>query len=370
MTHIFLKYLETIGPNIGKSLENLTKSDPNIVFKEHDDLVIFKYKNKYGSEIERSCRGLIMSKLSKKIVCYSNNGSISFESFIKCVPFDQCVIEENLEGTLINLYFNNNCWCVSTKFCINAENSKFRGNKSFRQYFDKLCNIDLQVLDPNFTYSFLLQIPDNRLVSNIDSHQLYHIETLNNITGEKILLDIGVQKPKILKLNDLNSLNLKSYRAVNRELVRLDWVKRGYMMFSKDRKHRCSLINPAYETVLNLIKNQTDIKYIILEGLYYKCNIEDILFYFPEYNNIKIQVSDDLDILVKSMLESYKEAYCFKNSEVSDIPKKYKKLLARVHSIYKHNHQNNILFRIDYSDIKATLLKQKCQYVYTILYKS
>ena len=30
MSHIFLKYLETIGPNIGKSLENLTQSNPNI----------------------------------------------------------------------------------------------------------------------------------------------------------------------------------------------------------------------------------------------------------------------------------------------------------------------------------------------------
>ena len=369
MSHIFLKYLETLGPNITKSLEILPQSNPNIIFKEHDDLTIFKYKTKYGSEIDRSCRGLIVSKSSGKVVCHPNPGSISFENFIKCVPFENCVIEENLEGTLINLYFND-CWCVSTKFCINAENSKFRGNKSFRQYFDKICHIDIQALDQNFTYSFILQIPENRLVSNIQKRELYHIETHNNTTGEKILYDIGVQRPALLKLNEMNRLNLTSYRAVNRELVRLDWGKRGYMLYSNDRKYRCSLINPAYETVLNLVKNQIDIRYIVLDGLYYKCNIDDILFYFPEYNAIKTQLSDDLDVLIKSMLESYKEAYCFKNIEISDIPKKYKKVLAQVHNVYKATHQNNILFRIDYSDIKTKLLTQKCQYVYSILYKS
>ena len=169
MTHKFIEYLDSLSNNINESLEIIRKKNSNILIKEFDNLVIFKYKNKYDDEYVRRCRGLILDRDTKKIVCQSNSGTLSFEEFIKNVPVEKCVIEENLEGTLINLYFYNNRWNVSTKFCINAENSKFRGNKSFRQYFDKLCTIDRHKLDINFTYSFLLQVPENRLVSKINT---------------------------------------------------------------------------------------------------------------------------------------------------------------------------------------------------------
>lgn len=369
MTHKFIEYLNSLSNNINESLDIIRDKNPNITVKEFDNLVIFKYKNKYDTEIVRNCRGLILDKNTKKIICQSNIGTSSFEDFIKNVSIENCVIEENLEGTLINVYYYNNRWNVSTKFCIHAENSKFRGNKSFRQYFDKLCTVDLNTLDVNFTYSFLLQIPENKLVSKIEKRSLYHIETQNNITGEKINLDIGIAKPNILKLGDLNTLNIKTYRNLNRELIKLTWENRGFMLYSHDRKHRCSLINPAYQVPLDLIKNQVDIKYIILEGLYYKNNINDILYYFPKYAVTKKQVNDDTNDLIKKLLAIYKDAYCFKNKEIKDILPKYKKILSDVHKVYKNIHRNNILFRIGYDEVKDTLINQDCPYLYTLLYK-
>ncbi len=370
MTNIFLGYLNSLSDNINKAIDILRKENPNISVKEHDNLAIFKYNSKYGNEIDRNCRGLIIDKTTKKIICQSNNGSITFEDFISKVPINKCVVEENLEGTLINLYYYKERWCVSTKFCIHAENSKFRGNKSFRQYFDKLFTTDLEQLDKNFTYSFLLQVKENRMVSHIPKKQLYHIETINNTTGEKICLDIGIDKPKILKLNDLNTLKISGYRDINRELVKLDWQTRGFMLYSLDRKYRCSLINPSYQSVFDLVKDQADLKYLILESLYYKKNINDITFYFPEYTKIQKKVTEDVDDLINELLKLYKDCYCFKNIEISELPKLYKKILSKIHAYYKITHQNNILFKITYGDIKETLFKQKCAYIYSMLYKN
>jgi len=369
MPHEFIKYLDSLSHDIRESLDIIRKKKTNITIKEFDNLVIFKYKNKYDDLAIRTCRGLILDKNTKKVVCHSNTGTLSFEEFITKVPVKDCVIEENLEGTLINLYYHNNRWSVSTKFCINAENSKFRGNKSFRQYFDKLCVIDKNVLDVNFTYSFLLQVPENKLVSNIKKKKLYHIETQNNITGEKIYFDIGIAKPNILKLNDLNTLKINSYRDLNRELIKLNWADRGFMLYSNNRDYRCSLINPAYEVPLKLVKNQTDIKYIILQSTYYTDNIIDLLYYFPEYEVIKKQVNDDINSLVDRLYKLYKNIFCYKHNTTDDAPSKYKKILGDVHKIYKEIHRNNILFKIDYDNVKNTLLRKDCPYVYTLLYK-
>jgi len=369
MVHKFLNYLNTLADNIENALDILTKKYPNISYKVYDNLVIFKYNASYGSEIERSCRGLIIDKNTGKIVCHSNEGTIDLESFIEKVDLGKCVIEENLEGTLINLYHYRSRWNVSTKFCINAENSKFRGEKSFRQYFDKVCKIDYDALDKNFTYSFLLQVPENRLVTKMEKRKLYHIESQNNITGEKVYCDIGIPKPVVLKLNNINILKINSYRAINKALSKLDWSKRGFMLYSLDRNFRCSLINPAYKAVYDLIKNQSDLRYLLLESFYYNNNLNDILYYFPEYKKIKDTVVDDVEKLINKIYDKYLDVYCYKNTDLDTVNGKYKKLLGEIHKLYKINHRNNLLFRIDSDNVKDVILKQNCPYVYTVLYK-
>mgnify|MGYP006102946753 CR=1 FL=1 len=367
MSNTFVNYLTNISDNLDTSLENI--NNENIKFKKFGDLVIFKYKNKYGSELERACRGLIIDIITGKIICSSNTGTIDLESFIKKVPLEECVIERNYEGTLINVYFYKNRWNISTKFCINSENSKFRSKKSFRQYFDDLFKVDYANLDKNFTYSFLLQIPTNRLVTKINKKNIYHLETQNNITGEKIDINIGVQKPEVLKLEEKNLLGIQSFRDINRELSNLDWGKRGFMLYSHDRKYRCSLINPNYNAIYELVKNQSNISFLILESLYFKNNLEKYIEYFPEYTITLDRVKQDFNNLITRLFNRYKEAYCYKNCEHADIEEKYKSILNKVHKLYKINHRNDLLFRIEKEHVKKIVLEQSCPYIFTILYK-
>ena len=74
------------------------------------------------------------------------------------------------------------------------------------------------------------------------------------------------------------------------------------MLYSNNRDYRCSLINPAYEVPLKLVKNQTDIKYIILKefnqtightiflnvsrDIFYKLNLGYVIYNL--LNSIKI----------------------------------------------------------------------------------
>jgi len=109
MVHKFLNYLNTLADNIEDALDILTKKYPNISYKVYDNLVIFKYNASYGSEIERSCRGLIIDKNTGKIVCHSNEGTIDLESFIEKVDLGKMVYKKNINvfkhDTLVDINY-------------------------------------------------------------------------------------------------------------------------------------------------------------------------------------------------------------------------------------------------------------------------
>jgi hypothetical protein len=350
-----------------EALEQSKKEYPNIIFKRHDNLVIFKYLQKYGDEIERSCRGLILDTIKKKIVCQSNVGTLDLETFMKHVPFGKCVIEENLEGTLVNLYYHEGSWKVSTKFSINADSSRFRSKKTFRQQFDYVFKGDLKKLDINFTYTFLLRIPENRLVSKIKKRRLYHIETQNNITGDKLLVQLGIPHLTIYKLNDKNTLEVRSYNKLSALLNSIPWSIRGYMLYSSDRKYRCSLINPNYTAVKKLVENQSDVRYIALDSLFYKKNMNDILRYFPEYSETFKNVDNDIKTLVKNLYKVYLNIHVYGKTDSPN--NKYKKIINLIHMDYKQNKRNNLVYRVNKDTVIKVLLEQSCPYVFSLLYK-
>ena len=357
--HPLIKYLKSYS-DVDVALSSINS---NILYKRQGDLVIFKYNNQNGTDLERSCRGLIYNTQTDKIVCYSNEGTYDFETFTNKVPYKQCVIEENLEGSLINLYFNNQRWNVSTKFCINADESRFRSKKTFRQIFDHLFKINTSELDKKYTYSFLIRIPENRLVTNITDYDLYHIETQNNITGEKIYMDIGVKHPVVLKIR------VKSYKKLYNKLSNLDWEDRGYMLYSKDRLYRCSLINPAYKKILNLVNTNEDLKYTMLESSLYTYKTDIILEHFPEYNTIMTGVLNDVKLLQQYIFSAYVEIFCKKNKTIDDFNEKYKSVLEDTHNLYKLTRRHDITFEILPEDIFDMIIQNDCLFVYKLLYK-
>ncbi len=367
--HPLIKYLSR-SPYSNEKLEktlSLLKNE-NIIFKKSGNMIIFKYntEGKYGGILQRSCRGTIIDIDNLSLICSSIEGSYSYEEFKENVPINYCVIEENIEGTLINVYYYKNHWNVSTKFCINADESRFKNNQTYRQIFDKYIDINKVNLDKNYTYSFILTTDETKLVSNNDYNGIYHIETTNNITLEKIHINIGIKKPSILYYHNIkNDLNISSYDDINLKLNNLNWNHRGYMLYSIDRKFRCSLINPNYDKVKNLVSGQSDINYLCLNSYFYQNNKDEILEYFPEYiENFNVMLSR-FNILVDKIYDLYKQLKCFKN-DIS-IPYYLEKHIRKIHQHYLANVQLNKDFMITETYIKTYLNSLDCPYLYSLI---
>ncbi len=155
--------------------------------KKHGDLIIVKY----GKELKRSTdnfircsRGVIIDTNTKKIVNYSFDGDVDLDTFKNNVSWDNLVIEPVLDGSMLNLYYHNNKWNISTKFCTNAYESKFRSNKSFGCLLDDVIDISKLNLDTSFSYSILLQHTENRIVTPITENKVFYLESVNLLTSD------------------------------------------------------------------------------------------------------------------------------------------------------------------------------------------
>ena len=358
--NILIEYFQEKKTSLEYKLKKL--NDLEINYKRNGDLLILKYVSESEpiKEIQKICNGVIIDINLIKIVCLPITKSIKIHNFRNAVPFNRCVIEENIEGSLINLYYYKNRWNVSSKFSINADQSKFLSDKTFRQIFDSLINVNNIKLNTNYTYSFVM---------NGFNSSIYHIESTNNITGDNINLDLGIKKPKVLYIdNRLNELNLNNYDDIEKVATSLPHNKKGLMIYSTDRLMRASILSDKYVYKRNLIKNQGDILYVCLISLYYDNNKDLILEYYPHFKEKFLEVESKFNNLLNKLFNIYIEVKCKKI--VTEIPKLYEKPIRNIHQIYKgrlsiRNTKNSS--KITKKDVYLYLKSLNSKYLYTLV---
>jgi hypothetical protein len=340
--------------------------------KIHNTTIIVKYpktKKYIDADYILQSRGIIIDFTNKSVINSSLHGCLNIEQFYdKILNWNSIVIEECLDGTLINLYYHDK-WKLSTKFSIDTEESKFKSHKTFKELFNEINSIDFDILDKSYTYSFLLQHTEIRNVSLVNVNKLYHLESTNNITGEKVEITIpNIEKPKLLKYRDIiNILNVNNLSELIIKTNNLPWTNPGYILYSEDRKYRSKIENPNFIKVLNLVKDQSNLKFLILESLYKKCNIKDLLKYYPEYSTKAVEVNTDFNNYAIKLHKLYIK--CKVNNVFVDLEKNFKKTICDVHNLFKDERKkNNQSFKITYNHVCNILRNYDTAYLYSIIY--
>ena len=107
---------------------------------------------------------------------------------MNCYKENECIAEEYVEGTMINIFYNNfiDDWDLTTRSTIGAK-CKFNAttNKTFRYMFLSAMNemnIDFSDFDKNFCYSFVLKHPDNKMVIPVKNPEIVLVDIFKNAT--------------------------------------------------------------------------------------------------------------------------------------------------------------------------------------------
>ena len=276
-----LKLMEFIKNN--DNWEELLQQEPFCLkIKRDGGYIIFNYNqimSDFSNPIVQEARGIIVRENDFKVVCFpfTKFFNVDEENAAK-IDWNYAKVQEKVDGSLIKVWYDNDTWNISTNGCINAFDCKLPNDLVYKN-FGELFFValpDKEIFfsgNHDYTYMFELVSPYNKVVIDYPEPKIYHIGTRDNITGEELDIDIGIDKPK--------QYNLKTEQEVKMAANNLPFNEEGYVVVDRNW-NRVKIKSPAYVNAHRLVNNRVINKEKILE-LIMANEQSEFLSYFPEY---------------------------------------------------------------------------------------
>jgi len=313
---------------------NLFKNEGLKVIKYRDLIIVKNYYDKpltFGGDNDywkMYCRGAIIDTIKNKVICLPPVKSILTDMDYTFVGETQSLVD----GTMINLFHKNEQWLLATRSEIGGHN-KWINKKSFKKMFEECCDIDMNLLDKDCSYSFVMRHKENRNVSPVKENEVYLVEVykfnyhLPTKGIERLTLD---QYPS--NIQKINTLCLQSIS--NMESMENNYEIKGYTIKKGNRRYK--IVNPEFERVKNLKVNMNNelLNYIELRK---NGNLKEYLKYFPEHSKLFDNYRGKIHNLSNELYSNYKDCFIFKKKDKKELPYHLKPFVNEIHKNYLKN---------------------------------
>jgi len=224
-----------------------------------------------------------------KLVCFSPPNSIPYPLFIDQHPTP--TMEEFVEGTMVNAFYDTK-WILCTKSSVGANCRFHDAAPTFRQMFlEAFPNLDL--LNPDYVYSFVLKHPLNRIVEHVLTPQVYLV-AMYHIVGDtvhEVPLDTRFKTPRQLDT---------------------PYGVKGCIF--KSGFARAKLRNPEYEVAAQLNFNCSNFTVQTIK-LWQTKNIDLFAKYYPDLMPRVTATLALFTTFAHTLLSTYVNAYIHKTAE-------------------------------------------------------
>jgi len=286
-------------------------------------LVNYKKHEKYD--------GLYRSVIFKKNkpVCFSPPKSIPYTEFCGKNPISSVVADEFIDGTMINVFydFDTNEWVIATRSIVGAD-CTFYSKKTFHDMFHET-NIDYSKLDKTYCYSFVLQHPDNQIVTPIEKPALYLI-AVYHITDVGIT-EVHTSNHCITAFLTPSTFTFSSYEEAEQFIHSQPYKFKGLML--KTSNERAKIRNPAYETIKKLRGNSASplYTYLSIRATPQQLDYEK---YFPNHSFPLYE--KQLTQLIAQLHSLYIDCFIKKMKPLKQYDQPFKQHLYELHMTYLH----------------------------------
>jgi hypothetical protein len=254
---------------------------------------------------------------------------------------------------MINVFWDSTigltgAWEISTRNTVGATSSFYKHSdaKTFRTMFleaAKENNLILELLNPLYCYSFVLQHPLNRIVVPFKSKKLYLVAMyiINNVE----LNDIRVYR---INMNDVRSMDwnnaninfpevyswesytdlIKKYASMNTPYTIL-----GVVIVNVLTGERTKIRNPVYEEVRSLRGNHPKLQYQYI-SLRREGKVREFLKYYPENKKEFARFRDQIHLFTNTLFDNYISCYVKKENGSDYFPYQYKTHMLNLHKSY------------------------------------
>jgi hypothetical protein len=333
---------------IATNLFELNENDMTyLICKPHESLELIHYNKKMlnteNMDKYKYVRSIIIDKSNdNKVVMMSPFKSLPYEEFKEKYP-GNIIVEEFIEGTMVNVFFASNKWQISTKTNIGG-NTKFFSKKPFKDLFYEAVDesgIKLELLDESISYSFVLQHPENRIVYKHATTRLYLVEAYRLVHKENTHIefldvrellkypafeDSTVHYPFIHSFQDYD--DLESVPLYNKNCM-------GLIIRNSLNNDRTKLRCKDYEEIRFIRGNNPNLYYHYIE-LTRNNKVDQFLQHYseykPDFENWKIMNEKFNTKLYKN----YVKCYIKKEMKLKLFPSNYKTHMYHLHEYYKN----------------------------------
>tara|TARA_B100001059_G_scaffold236346_1_gene286325 strand:- start:9 stop:1232 length:1224 start_codon:yes stop_codon:yes gene_type:complete len=283
-------------------------------------------------------RSVVFNK--ERMVAFSPPKSHNLTHFVRNnVDFNQLTTQEFVEGTMINLFYDNNEWELATKGTVGGNSAFFKDDEkiTFRRMFLDSMNeygLEFTMLNKNHCYSFVVQHPRNRIVSLVTKPTLYLIDVyeINNddysITSVKASDEIYncVKVPKTYQVSEFDEVQ-QHFASMN---TPYDIVG---IIIKNNNGERTKIRNPVYEKVKHLRGNSPKLQFQYF-ALRKTGKVREFLKYYPEHRTDFTKFRDDIHKYTNALHSNYISCYVRKEKPLIEFPKEYRGNMFKLHEKY------------------------------------
>ena len=352
-------------------------------------LYVIKYDKKFITEDNIYTLGQFRSVIvdHERIICFSPPKAIPFQKFKDTwgTAANSIIPLEFVEGTMINVFYDltDNLWEIATRSNIGGYYKFYKDHtKTFRTMFLEAANHSKsfrfpEALDKEYCYSFVLQHPDNRIVTafqqpkivltNIykcDGSQIHALSYAEICAQAQYPLGVEVPRPlnKVLPAN----LNQAGWQKRFQDKS-LDYRIMG-AIFLHPSGARTKLRNPNYEYVHSLKGNcpKLQFQYYYLR---YVQKVKEFLAFYPEYKKKCNKLRWQLHTWTLQLFKNYIRCYIKKEKPLREFSKEFRTHMYSLHQIYLNELVHKKLFITRRRVIDYVNKLEPARLMYSINYK-
>jgi hypothetical protein len=259
--------------------------------------------------------------------------------------------EEFVEGTMVNLFYNPSNdvqgWEFSTRNLVSPAEKKENSSgvvdkKCFRRMFFEACaviGLDFDDLPKEYSYSFVLQHPDNTIVAPVKSMALYIVAIY--YIDETTVYEMD---RSVLKWSAFSSVRHPARFRMNGEedfqKIVTTWASASSLyyypgvMFRTHEGARYKIRNPNYEFMKNAkgVEEKSRFVYLHLKKL---GKLQSHFDRFPENEVEFFRHSTNFYNYMHNLQKNYMECYVNKKKPLKEYAVEYKKNMFQLHEHYK-----------------------------------
>lgn len=294
----------------------------SVMFRDRDETA-------YTNVVEREAVGTVFDQ-DTHALCGASAPLMREYIFQPLCPADWDKISSNLpasledyecrvytEGTRFFVYHHRGEWKASTCRVLALDEGRwYRGTRSFQEQFQdavEAMRMDMNELNPDLCYTFILCSPENSAIIQYPKPFLFHVYTRNMKTGEY------VHDAKVPRVHQSGIISVRSHKDLRDYLLSSASTVPGVILTHRVNGDCIKILSHGYHHLRELLGNRVSMVRRILELMNESpARLREFEEAFPHMKKLVHETRYRFRTLVDWLLFIYKERYVYRTAMAAD----------------------------------------------------